>query len=123
MKGDPWWLGFPFESKHRGGFREDPSWFFWVVAALTRALLQDDFPGQALGVRWNLQMSMLIGLDEGAVGLDFGYLHLLTPFRATYDPFGHAFGRWLKLHLDPQRAGGMGVDPDVISDPWIPMGV
>ena len=48
MKGDPWWLGFPFESKHRGGFREDPSWFFWVVAALTRALLQDDFPGQAL---------------------------------------------------------------------------
>ena len=54
MKGDPWWLGFPFESKHRGGFREDPSWFFWVVAALTRALLQDDFPGQALGVGWNL---------------------------------------------------------------------
>ena len=65
----------------------------------------DDFPGQESGVRWNVPMTLLIGGDEGAVGADFGHLHLLTPLRAAYDQFGHAFGRRLKPHLDPQRAG------------------
>ena len=68
-------------------------------------------------------MALLIGGDVEGVGADFGDLHLLGPLRTVNDPFGHAFQRRLKPYLDPQNTVGIGVDPDVISDPLITIGI